>query len=247
MNRQVRAELLRLRHTPTVWIIGVLGVGISILGTSLVLSFARIPPGGDITQVMSFSGSGGLMSLLLGVVWAGGDYRHRTIVPVTLLVPRRWPASVAQLLALGLVGTAIGLVSAPATLLTGVIWLGASGTPYHLPVTGMIGAWLGAALHGCLSAAIGGGLGALARNQVAAAIAVFVYLGSIGPLLAQAHPGYGQFGPTALGIVLSGGSPQPGGPGQRLLPAVVAIVVYLGYAVVFAAAGVFAAHRRELP
>ena len=93
---------------------------------------------------------------------------------------------------------------------------------------------------------LGGGLGALARNQVAAAIGVFVYLGSIDPLLAQAVPGYGEFGPTALGIVLSGGSPQPGGPGQHLLPPLIAAAVYLSYTAVSATAGLLAVARREL-
>jgi hypothetical protein len=66
-------------------------------------------------------------------------------------------------------------------------------------------------------------------------------------LLAQAVPEYGQFGPTALGIVLSGGSPQPGGPGAHLLPPALALSVYLGYAGLFTATGLIALRRRELP
>jgi ABC-2 type transport system permease protein len=247
VKRLLRAELYRLRHTPTTWVFGGLAVAASVLGTTLVLSFVDIGPGSDVTEVMSFTGSAGLVSLMLGVVWAGGDFRHRTIVPAVLLTPRRWRAVVAQLGALGLVGAVIGLVSAPITLLTGAVWLDVAGTPYQLPAAGMIGAWFGGTLHNTLSAALGGGLGTLARNQVAAAIAVFIYLGSIDPLLAQAIPDYGQFGPTALGIVLSGGSPQPGGPGQQLLPPALAAAVYLGYTALFATAGLLAARRRELP
>ncbi|HZN77745.1 MAG TPA: hypothetical protein VFC00_39530 [Micromonosporaceae bacterium] len=247
MKRLLRAELYRLRHTPTVWVFGALAVLASIVGTTLVLSFVDTPAQFDVTEVMSFTGSAGLVCLLLGVVWAAGDFRHRTVVPAFLVTPRRWPAYTAQLSALALVGVGIGLVSGPVTLLTGVVWFAAEGTSYQLPVVGMIGAWLGGALYCALSAVLGGGLGALARNQVAAAIGVFIFLGSIDPLLAQAIPDYGQFGPTALGIVLSGGSPQPGGPGTQLLPLALALAVVLGYVSVVAGAGLVAVRRRQLP
>lgn len=247
MTRLIAAELYKLRHTPTAWVFGALAVAVSIVGTVLVLTLVDLPAGYDVTEVMSFSGAAGLVCLLLGVVWSAGEHRHHTVVPTVLAVPRRWPALAAQLAALALAGALIGLASGPVTLATGITWLGAAGTDFRLPAGGMAGAWLGGAFYCGLSAALGGGLGALARNQVAAAVAVFVYLGTIDPLLAQAVPAYGRLGPTALGIVLSGGSPQPGGPGAHLLPPLLATTVYCGYTALFAGAGLFALARRELP
>lgn len=146
-----------------------------------------------------------------------------------------------------MVGTVIGL--AASVIATGLT-LGHLATGADRPsvaVTDVLAAAAGSTFYTAVSATIGGAIGALTRNQVAAAIAMIVYLSMIDPLVGTAVADYGQFGPTALGIALGGAGPDPnGGPGAQLLPPLVAGPVWLGYAILLVAAAHIATTRRDL-
>ncbi|MQA88332.1 MAG: hypothetical protein GEV03_27880 [Streptosporangiales bacterium] len=217
-----------------------------VFGTSLTLALIEVRPGGDVRSVLAYSGTGGLLLILLGLVWTAGDHRHRTIVATALAAPRRPSPFAAQMLALAVVGVLVGLAAGAFTVAITVAWLGVEGVPLGVSGGVIAVAVAGGALYSGLAAALGGGLGALTRNQVAAAIVLFLYLSSVDPLLAMAVPDYGQFGPTALGIALSGGAETPGGPGMQLLPIGAAAAVWAGYAAVLIATGLAVTVRRDL-
>lgn len=244
--RLLRSELVKLRRTPSTWWLTAAALGVVILGVVLTLSLADVQSRTDIRSLLSFSGTGGLVVLLLGVVVAAGEYRHRTIVATSLVTPRRWPAFAAQAAGLAVFGAAVGLAAAALTTTVSLAWLSAKGVPFDVTAADLATTWLGGTAYTALSAVIGVAVGALARNQVAAAVSVFVYLGMIDPLISASWSSYGQFGPTAVGISLAGGLEGPGGPGAQLLPLWAAGLVYLGCAAALGALGTVAATRRDL-
>jgi ABC-2 type transport system permease protein len=244
--RLLRSELLKLRRTPSTWWLTGAALGIVVLGVVVTLSMVDISSRSDLRSLLSFSGTGGLILMLFGVVVAAGEYRHRTIVPTLLVTPRRSPAFVAQAAGVALFGVAVGLVAAALTTAISLTWLAAEGVTIDLTAADLATAWLGGTAYTALSAVIGVAVGALARNQVAAAATVFVYLSMIDPLVSWAWSSYGQFGPTSIGIALAGGGEAVAGPGAQLLPFWAAALVYLGYATVLGTVSAVATTRRDI-
>lgn len=246
MARLLRSELIKLRGTPSIWWLAAASLAAVVFGVTLTLALVEGRSPAEVRSILSYSGTGGLLLILLGLVWTAGDHRHRTIVATALVAPRRMPPFAAQMVALALVGVLVGLVAGVLTLTITAVWLGAEGVPLGVSGSAIATAIAGGALYSGLAAALGGGLGALTRNQVAAAIVLFLYLSSVDPLLAMGVPEYGRFGPTALQIALSGGAETAGGPGTRLLPLGAAAAVWAGYAAVLIAAGLTTTMRRDL-
>jgi len=247
-GRAVVAELIKLRGTPSVWLLAALALIAVLLGLVLTIVLGQIRTVDDVRSLLSFSGTGGFMVILLGLVVAAGEYRYRTIVPTALGEPGRARSFWGQILALGLVGLLLGLVaSASATVIT-LAALSVATDPPPVAALDVLAAVVGGTVYTTIAAMLGGAIGALARNQVAGAIAMFVYLSMVDPLVGMAFPNYGQFGPIALGIALGGASPDPsGGPGALLLAPVVAGAVWFGYAAVLSLAAFASTLRRELP
>lgn len=61
----------------------------SAVGTVATLAATTVSTAAETRSLFSFAGAGGLVVLVAGVVGAGGEYRHRTIVPAALITPRR--------------------------------------------------------------------------------------------------------------------------------------------------------------
>jgi ABC-2 type transport system permease protein len=246
--RIIRSTLYELWRTPSAWWLGVLAVlyPLVVIGLLLALLDVAWDSDGIRSLIASASGVGALM-VLFGVVQAAGDYRHRTIVPLVLALPGRTDAVIGRLAAYAVAGAVVGFVATILSIALTYGWLTATGARFDVGAGALAAVLLGSTAFTTLGSVLGGGLGALARNQVAAAIAVFVYLAMLDPPLAQAIPEYGRFGPTALGIAMSGGLPAEGGPGQQLLPWPAATAVWAGAALLLVIAGVVATRRRELP
>ena len=69
----------------------------------------------DVESLLSTGGIGGLLTLVLGVVAAAGEYRHGTIASTLLVTPQRLRAVSAAVVACLLGGLAIGLMIGGAT------------------------------------------------------------------------------------------------------------------------------------
>lgn len=246
--RVMRSTLYELWRTPSAWWLAVVAVLYPLVVIGLLLGLLDVAwdSVGLRSLVASASGAGALM-VLFGVVQAAGDYRHRTIVPLVLARPDRTGAVIGRLAGYAVAGAVVGLIATILSIALAYGWLTASGAGFDIGAGALAALLVGATGYAMLGSVLGGGLGALARNQVSAAIAVFVYVAMLDPPLAQAIPAYGRFGPTALGIAMSGGLPAEGGPGQRLLPWPAATAVWAGAALLLVTAGMVATSRRELP
>lgn len=247
IGRLIGAEMTKLRGTPSVWWLSALAMGAVLLGIVITLSTQDIESGAQVRALLSYSTASGVVIILLGLVWAAGEYRHRTIVPAVLITPRRTPFVLAQVLALGLAGVLVGLAG---TALAGAVGLGYLATQEGAPrISALDFVWVavGTMAYSGIAGALGGGLGALIRNQVAAAIAIFLYLSMVDPLVAMALPDYGQFGPTVLGMAMTGVDPEVvSGPGAQMLSPVMATAIWFAYAGALIVAAVLATRRREL-
>jgi len=244
--RLVRAELLKLRGTPSSWWLVGLALAAVSVGVVLTLALTQVRPGNDVRSLLSFAGTGGLVAILAGVVSTAGEHRHRTIVATALATPRRSRAYFAQVASLAIWGLLLGVAAATLTTAIALPWLAAKGVTPNVPAARLMAIYLGAVAYTGGSAALGAGVGALARNQVAAATAVFAYLAILDPTLATLVPAYGQFSLTALGTALSGGVSGGDGPTAQLLPLWAAAVVYGLCTGVVVVAGLATTLRRDL-
>jgi ABC-2 type transport system permease protein len=248
MNRLVRTELLKQRATRT-FVAGIATVPIIAgLLTVAILSAAgkhgNDPLGPDsLVQVLGApAGVITLIAIVLGVFGMAGEYRHQTITTTFLASPRRRDVVMAKLAAHSLTGAAMGLLSLAVSTAIAVPWLRSSGVDIHVGGD-TIRVAAGLAVSTALYAALGVSIGALIRNQTAAAAAVLVWLlaveGLIGDLLGRAE--FVRWFPAAAGRALV----HVGPTGDNLsLP--VAAAVLSAYVVVLAAAGARLTIRRDI-
>ena len=90
MTRLVAAELLKLRTTRTFWALA--GSGAALVLLIVVLSLLlddALDDASDVRSLLSTVGICGLLTLVLGVVVAAGEYRHGTIASTLLVTPQR--------------------------------------------------------------------------------------------------------------------------------------------------------------
>jgi len=241
-----RAEIIKLWGTPTSWWLAALAVVTVVVPIVLTLIFTHIRSGADVRSLLSFAGTAGLAMLVLGIVAAAGEYRHRTIVATALISPRRVDTLLAQVAAYATAGLAVGLISA---LLAAAIAL--PSLAYESPSTGVSAAalitlFVGTIAYTALSAVIGVGLGALVRNQVAAVAILMLYFSIGSYVVAIALPAISKFDPTAIGIAMSGGTQSIGGPSSPLLSIGSAYAAYLAYAAALVGLASILLPRREL-
>jgi len=246
MSELVAVELFKLRSVRSSWWLAGTAIALVVLGTVLALSFAAKPHSErELRSLLSFVGTAGLPTLVFGAVTMGGEFRHRTIVSALLVRPDRNALLLAKALAAVIAGALIGIAAAVLTSLIALPWLAASNVHLSLSVGQILVLNLGAVAYCALSAALGVGLAAVVGDQVAAVAGVLVVIAVVDPALSAVLPALGKFGPSALGISLSGSASSTGGPYTEVLGAGWAALVYLGYAAVFMVAALVANTRRE--
>jgi len=241
MTRLVGAELLKLRTTRTFWAVSGSALGLVLL--IVVLTVAIEDAFGaehDVIDLLATVGLCGLLTLVLGAVVGAGEYRHGTIATMLLVTPRRLRAVAAQVVACALGGFAIGLVIAAITAAIALPWLAAKDAA--MPDAGeLVQVFAGSAVYAGFAAALGVGLGALLRNQVAAVVIVFVQILVVEPTLAALIDGYAPFTLTGLGAAMTGVEEGSGvfAPGT-------AVLVFALYAALFAVLAATRTARRDI-
>jgi ABC-2 type transport system permease protein len=245
MTTLIWVELEKARTLRSSWAILVSAQILVLFGVVLTLATSVQRNQHDIRSLISFAGSAGLVVILLAIVSAAGEYRHRTIVAELLITPDRRRLVLAKALTFALIGAATGLASLALTLALSVGWLAAKNAP---GVSGgvLVQVTLGTLAYCALCGVLGVGLGALVTNQVAAVAAMSVALFVIDPTVSTLLPGVGRFGPGAIGVALSGAGDSTGGPYSSVLPVWQAAAILLAYAVALLGAGTAAGHRREI-
>jgi len=240
VTRLVGSELLKLRTTRTFW--GLAGAAGALVTLIVVLSVA-LDAGlteDNVRNILATAGLSGLLTLVLGAVTGAGEYRHGTIAWTLLVTPSRTRAVAGQVLACGLAGLAIGVAVSALAAVIALPWLAAKDAPMP-SAADLLQVFLGSASYAGLAAALGAGLGALLRNQVAAIVIVLVQLFVVDPTLAALVEGLGPFTLTGLGAAISGLDSD----GELLAPGLAALV-WAGYATLFAALAALSTARRDI-
>ncbi|MDR2374603.1 MAG: ABC transporter permease subunit [Bifidobacteriaceae bacterium] len=210
--------------------------------------------GGAARMVYSMAGSFAyVFPLLIGALSVTQEYRHKTITQTFLAEPRRQVVLGAKLIAALPMGLAYGIGCLAATVLPAAVLLAVTGSD---PGFGAAATW---ALFGrslvnfAIWAAVGVGLGALIKNQVALIVVALAETQALEPML-RAVPtlinrdwAWTKFLPGAAGDAIQGGSFYDimSFDGDSL-PGGWAVLVLVGWAAALAALGYAANLRRDV-
>ncbi len=245
IGRLSRAEVRKLFTTKavpvTLAIAIVLAVGSVIIDALVAGRQGTAPLGTDAStnQMLKFGAVPCVVMLILGILAAGSEFRHRTIVPALLATPHRARVFAVKVAVIAVLGAAFAAVLFGLGLVTIVATLSAHGI-HHLP--GGVGRlYAGTVISAACFGMIGVALGALVRNTIgaiAAAIAWTLFVEQV--ILAAVVPGVENWLPTAAAIRLTNA------PGPGALSPVVAGLVLAGYAVVLLAAASRTTIRRDV-
>ncbi|MEO7236949.1 MAG: ABC transporter permease [Lapillicoccus sp.] len=196
LPRAVRAELLKFFTTRMWWGMGIAvfltGAGFALLFGLIFTSDAVRGPNGPTVPLTDlalarqvFTGGisfGYLLTLAIGVMTIGSEYRHKTVTSTFLAVPRRVRVMGAKVVSLLIIGAGYGVLSLIGSVVTGAIVLSARG---HQPFADSA-IWRTLALSLLvlgLWALIGLGAGILIPNQVAALLIAIGVAWIIEPIL----------------------------------------------------------------
>lgn len=266
-----RSETTKQFTTSMWWILAIVLVGYVAftsagLGWALAAAATGNLPGGDVPQIPAEGITGILYSiatsigyvfpLLIGTLMVTTEFRHRTLTPTFLAVPRRGTALVAKLVVGIVLGVVYGVVGVVASAGPGAGLLAGFGLDTEL---GSSDTW---ALFGRMVLAyilwvfVGIGVGTLVRNQVGAVVGVIVFTQFIEPVvrfaasLVEGLAEVVRYLPGAAGDALVGAtlfsSALTGGAASEPLEWWAGGVVLLAYAAVFLVIGYFASWRRDV-
>lgn len=244
MTHTIRGELLKLRTARTFWALA--GVALLLVLAIVVLTLA-LDSGFDTEDetrsLLATAGATGLLLLILGVVFSAGEYRHGTIASTLLVTPHRLRVVSAQALACALAGLAVGLAAALLTAAIALPWLAAKDAA-SLDAGALLGLFAGGVLYTTLAGALGAGLGALLRNQIAAVILVLVLLFVVDPTLGALVDEYAKYSLGGLGVAISGGTAEDAS--DDLLPFWAAALIWAAYTGVLVGAAAWLTSRRDI-
>jgi hypothetical protein len=183
MTRATKAELRKFFTTRMWW---GMAIAMFLAGAAFAVAFGFLltmaadpstPPGqgqptGSPEQIANSVYTSGLsvgylLTLTIGVLQIGSEYRHKTITSTFLAVPKRAKVMGAKIIALLGLGALYGIISLAGSLIAGAIVLNARGfEPF--PTSGVVRTLALSLLVLGLWALIGLGAGILIPNQVAA-------------------------------------------------------------------------------
>lgn len=192
-----------------------------------------------------------LLTLAIGVLTIGAEYRHKTITGTFLATPKRARVMLAKVVSLLGIGGLYGIVSVVAAFSIGAIILNAKG--HAIWPDSSVGRTLALYLLVLgLWALIGLGIGILIPNQIAA---LFIAIGVawiveplLSVLLATQEWGKGivRFFPSSATNAVLGSAAQSGGEAIPAFPWWGAALVLVAYAAIMAAVGTFLTLRRDV-
>jgi len=247
LRRLVGIELFKLRTTPGAYvalaIVAVLTVVSVISGVELAGHKGTAPLGtvDNVNKTLAVSGLTSLVMLVMGILVAAGEFRHRTIVATYLAEPRRGRVLVAQLTTIGGLGLIVGAVTFGVAYAIAVPMFAAKGV-HHLGVD-VPRLWVACALASACFGLLGVALGALARNTVAAIVGGVLWVQGLEVgILQPAIPELDKWLPTGAGIALT----STGTDAAHLLAPGPAALVLVGWATLLSLVAVRFTLQREV-
>jgi ABC-2 type transport system permease protein len=244
----LRAELLKLRTTRTT-----LGLALAMLALvcfavllhGFGLEAGKLHGRDEQMKVFGWGELGGLFAGLLSALSITAEIRHGTIRPTLLFTPRRGRVIAGKLAAGALAGIFFGLIAEAVAIAIGSAALSSRAISVRLDGSDYTQLLLGGAAAAALWAAIGLGLGALLRNQVATVVGLCAWLLFVESLLLAHLPGAGRYLPGAAAAALAGASITGQVRPTLLAPTLGAILLIL-YATATAGAAAIATIRRDV-
>jgi hypothetical protein len=216
--RLIRAELLKVRTT-RLWI-GLLlgGLGLTVLGTILILWLTgtaegreaglELPRTADDLRAFAVEAADVLaFVLVLATTMATSEFRYGTAAGAYLATPQRWRVVSAKVLAAIPVGFLFGAAAAIVALLIAIAWLAAR----HLGVPVGGDSFLAIAQvggHAAYAAVIGVCVGALLRSQLVSILGLIGWVLLIEPLATAFLPRLAKWTPFAGVEQLFGSGPN---------------------------------------
>lgn len=198
---------------------------------------------------------GYLLTLVVGVLVIGAEFRHRTATATFLGTPKRVRVILAKVVALVVIAVLYGLVTVGSGFGVGAAVLSARGHE-TLPDSGLIGRSLALSLLVLVVwALIGLGVGTLIRNQVAAILVALGFAWILEPIASavlamspwKAGHSIAKFLPSmATRAVTGGADPSSDGSSVQLLDWWQGSLVLLAYAAVAALLGLLLTLRRDI-
>jgi len=192
-----------------------------------------------IRRVLSVTGTGAILVLVVGIIISAGEYRHGTAADTFLTTPRRHQVVAAKLAVGAGVGLAAGVVISLAALgIAGVLYKVEGATfPFD-----DVEVWLilgGTLVYTSLFAVLGVALGSLVRNQVVAVAGALAWLAVVEHTLVNLVPDIGRWLPAAAGQAIVRA------PLEDLLPPLGGIALLAAYGAAIVLAGIRVAGARD--
>jgi ABC-2 type transport system permease protein len=265
-----RSETVKLFSTASWWILAlvlIVYVGSTAAGMGFILAASatgslpggdtapQVPPEGLPALLYSLGASFGyVFPLLVGTLMVTGEFRHQTLTPTFLAIPRRGLVLWAKLVVGGLIGLMFGALAVVSTVGPAAAFLAGFGLDTGLESSdtwALIGRTL---ITFALWAMVGIGVGTLVRNQVVAIVIVLAFTQFVEPLLRLAAgfvdglEAAGQYLPGAASDALVGASiySAMGGSGGAQLEWWGGGLVLLGYALVLLLIGHIVSWSRDV-
>ena len=238
MTALIRGELIKATTTWTVLAYAAMAMVLAVaqvLVTILATSANLIPLAEKKEAIAGLP----LLLLLLGIVGAAGEYRHRTVAPTVLVTARDGGTMVlARAGAYAVTGMVVAALTTVMTLAIGVPLLaGEPGTSLGAGDVALVAG--GSLLAAALSAIFGVALGALIRNQVVAVTGTLLVIFVVLPLV-QALSG------TVLDLTPFGAAQGVAGATLTTLSWGEAGLVLVGWTLVALIAATVAERRRDI-
>jgi ABC-2 type transport system permease protein len=238
MTALIRGEIIKATTTRTI---------LAYAAMALVLAVAQVlvtilAASSDLTALADKKAAIAglpLLLLLLGIVGAAGEYRHRTVAPAVLVTGRDGGVMLlARAGAYAVMGVAVAALATVITLAVGLPLLaGESGTSLGAGDVALVAG--GSLLAAALSASFGVALGALVRNQVVAVTGSLVVIFVVLPLV-QALSG------TVLDLTPFGAAQGVAGATLATLSWGEAGLVLVGWTLVALIAAIVVERRRDI-
>jgi len=248
VSRLARAELRKLFTTPALPVSFAIAIVLAIGSVIIDAMVAgkngspRLGTDAAVYQMLKLGAIPCVVMLILGILAAGSEFRHRTIVPVLLATPHRARVFAVKVAVVAGLGAVFSAVTFGLGLGTVVATLSAHGIG-HLP-PGVARLYLGTVVSSACFGMIGVALGALTRNTIGAIVAAITWTLFVEQvILAAIVPGIERWLPTGAAIGLTD-APGPG-PAPSL-PAAVASTVLAGYGIVMILAACRTTIRRDV-
>ena len=245
MSALLRAELRKVRATPTIWWLLLGTAAIGVVGTLAPLiafdgSAAALLTDRKLQEAMHGAAAGATLVIIAGIIGMAGEWRFGQATQTFLTTPQRWRVVTAKSLAYMMVGAVYGIVAGAAATATALGWYRANDLALPLERSAV---WL--TLVGCVAVAVlfgvlGVAIGAIARNQVAAIVGALAWHVLVEPALFAASASVFKWLPGMASFALRRQ------PSDDLLSVGPAAAVLIGFVAVALAAGLWFVERADV-